>query len=344
MFRKKKPEEDKSSTNDKTASSEYSERVSRLLLVCIEGIQKIISEGDKLFSALSTLKEVIKKAVRPKPHSGIAKDLEDFFNRIVLEKKFRETKNDAIRQIVNGLTGTLKGMMDSSTEFDHQLGACIEQIESAEMEEDILKLKDEIICEIQKARENSSHLTQELEGYRKTTQSLAKKLEHTEAKALVDTLTNVLNRNAYNLKMAQLIREFEQFAEPFAVLVIDIDHFKKFNDKYGHRAGDRVLNSVANSLKGALRATDLIFRYGGEEFVVLLNKITIEHVGKLAEKLRSHIEKDYYVDQDRQLKVTVSVGCAVAKEGDTEETLFDRADQAMYEAKKKGRNRIEINN
>ena len=105
-----------------------------------------------------------------------------------------------------------------------------------------------------------------------------------------------------------------------------------------------MLISVANGLKETLRASDLVFRYGGEEFVILLKSISLEDAGKLAEKLRVHIEKDYFVDQDKQMTVTISIGCAVAKEGDTEETLFERADKAMYQAKSKGRNRVEVGN
>lgn len=342
MFRKKNKDPDKDPPNSKSPPAEYSKRVSRLLLVCVVGLQKLIVEQEAFYSELANLGEVIKKVIRPTPNTGLSKEIEDFFERWVLEHKFRETKNEAIRQIIQGLTETVQHMLSSSTEFDQHLGKCIEEIEAAEAEEDILQLKDQIIKEIQKAREDSSSLITELEGYRKTTQSLAKKLERTEAKALVDPLTNVLNRNAYNLKIGQMIRSFEQFGSVFAIMVIDIDHFKNFNDQYGHRAGDRVLNSAAGTLKETLRSTDLLFRYGGEEFVVLLSEVNLENAKKIAEKLRSEIEKDYFVDQKKQLKVTVSIGVTCAKEADTEETLFERADKAMYLAKKDGRNRVAV--
>jgi diguanylate cyclase len=333
---------EKEKPKEESNQKQYTERISRILLVCVEGIQKLMEQADPIFKTLEDLKSVIKKTVRPKPNSGISKELENFFDRWCQEKKFRETKSDAIHQIVNGLTETVQSMIKSSGKFDQNMGDCIGKIENAEKEDEILGLKDLIIGELQRVRENSREMAIELEGYRKTTKSLSEKLQHTEAKALVDPLTNVLNRNAYNMKIMQMVSSYENFGEDFGILVIDIDHFKKFNDNYGHRAGDRVLNSVAASLKSCLRASDLIFRYGGEEFVILLKSISLEDTGKLALKLCKHIEKDFFVDKDKQLKVTVSIGCTVIRQEDTEESLFERADKALYEAKDKGRNRIEM--
>ncbi len=342
MFFKNSKSSDNEDPKEQSSQNQYVERVSRILLVCVEGIQGLIDEENSIFSTLDELKAVIKKAVRPKPNTGISKDLENFFDRWLQEKSFRETKNDAINQIVNGLAETVQGVIKSSVAFDKTLGDCIVKIEEAEGEEEIIGLKNQIIGEIKIVQENSKIMANELDGYRKTTKSLAKKLQYTEAKALVDTLTNVLNRSAYNMKIAQMVQCFENFSEVFGLLVVDIDHFKKFNDNFGHQAGDRVLISVATGLKSCLRASDMIFRYGGEEFVILLNRISIEDTGKIAQKLRKHVEKDYFVDKDKQLKVTISIGCTVMHEGDDEETVFERADKALYEAKDNGRNRIEI--
>ena len=86
----------------------------------------------------------------------------------------------------------------------------------------------------------------------------------------------------------------------------------------------------------------MVFRYGGEEFVVILNGIQLDNAAKLAEKIRKGVEKDYFVDKERKMKVTVSLGIACVQEGDTELTLFERADKALYEAKRKGRNLLEV--
>lgn len=338
----KKNEGEKKAPNGADATKEFNERVSRLLLVCLEGIIQIIPQKEALYSALKTLSDVVRKAVRPKPLAGMGKDIEDFFKRQILETKFRETKNETVKQIVIDLSETIRQISSTADGFDEKMESSMEGIQSASSIEDILALKDGIIKEIVKVRINSQSLKSAVNEYKKTTESLSSKLEETAAKALVDSLTNVLNRSAYNMKIIQMIREFSRSKSYFCLLVLDIDYFKKFNDTYGHKAGDRVLKSVAASVQDSLRASDLVFRYGGEEFVVILSGIQEDNAFKLAEKIRKGVEKEYFVDKEKRLKVTISLGIACVSEGETELELFERADNAMYAAKRKGRNRVEI--
>jgi diguanylate cyclase len=340
MVNKKNGE--KETPNVVEATKEFNERVSRLLVVCLDGISQMVPQKEALYSALKTLCDVVRKVTRPKPLTGMGKDIENFFKRQLLENKFRETKNETVKQIVIDLSETIKQIASTTDSFDQKMETSMEGIQSASNIEDILALKDGIIKELVKVRVNSQSLKTAVKEYKKTTQSLSVKLEETEAKALVDSLTNVLNRNAYNMKIIQLIRDFSQTKIYFCLLVLDIDHFKKFNDTYGHKAGDRVLKSVAASVQDSLRATDLVFRYGGEEFVVILNGIQEDNAFKLAEKIRKGVEKEYFVDKEKKLKVTISLGVACVTEGESELELFERADKAMYVAKRKGRNRVEI--
>lgn len=341
MFNKRKNDE-KSASNPPEATKEFNERISRLLVVCLDGICQMIPQKETLNGALKTLGDVVRKATRPKPLSGMGKDIEGFFKRQILESSFLETKNQTVKQIVLDLTETIQQISSTTGDFDHKMEASMEDIQTAGSIEDILALKEGIINEIGKVRLNSQAIKSELNEYKKTTQSLSSKLEETEAKALVDSLTNVLNRNAYNMKITQMIREFSQTKDHFCLLVLDIDNFKKFNDTYGHKAGDRVLRSVAASVQDSLRASDLVFRYGGEEFVVILNSIQSDMAFKLAEKIRKGVEKEYFVDKDQKLKVTISLGVACVKEDESELELFERADKAMYVAKRKGRNQVEV--
>ena len=163
-----------------------------------------------------------------------------------------------------------------------------------------------------------------------------------KTQALVDPLTRVLNRNAYNLTLEQTMRDFSRYKDPTILMVVDIDHFKNLNDTYGHKAGDGVLRSVAASLNQSIRASDFIFRYGGEEFVILLKKCSLEQSKKVAEKVRRQVEENFSLDNGQKLSVTVSLGLTQLKEKDTEDSVFQRADQALYTAKSNGRNRVEI--
>ena len=209
-----------------------------------------------------------------------------------------------------------------------------------DLEKEIVKLNSIFIEEIKKIRESSRTLQNELEDQRRTSITLAEKLEQSQAQALVDPLTKVLNRAAYNMRIGQMVQEYKRYKEEWALLTLDIDHFKKFNDEFGHQLGDNVLKSVAGTVKNCIRVSDRVFRYGGEEFVVLLGRINSEIATHLAEKICQTVERSYFVHGDKKLKVTVSIGGAIIATGDNELSIFQRADKAMYQAKNNGRNQV----
>jgi diguanylate cyclase len=323
-----------------TSPTEFTARIARLLLSFISGLSQSLPAEDSLHKQLNGMAAVISKEVRISPATELDKDVEDYFDRLILEQKFIDGEKDIVKTMVLEAVETIRAMMESSGNFDGSIGDCTEKIQAAETIQEILKVKDYLVIEMQKVREHSHTLHDELEKHRIATETLSKKLEESEARALVDALTNVLNRNAYNLKIGELVHEYKRYKEEWALLVLDIDHFKKFNDTYGHKTGDKVLKSVAATVSNSIRVSDHIFRYGGEEFVVILSRINKETTQNLSEKIRREVERDYFVDGDNNLKVTMSIGAAIITPEDTEASLFERADKALYQAKQNGRNQI----
>ena len=320
--------------------TEFTARIARLLLSFISGLSQSLPAEDSLHKQLNAMAAVIRKEVRISPATELDKDVEDYFGRLILDQKFIDGEKDIVKTMVLDVAETIRAMMGSSGNFDGSIGECTEKIQGAETIQEILKVKDYLVIEMQKVREHSHTLHDELEKHRTATETLSKKLEESEARALVDALTNVLNRNAYNLKIGELVHEYKRYKEEWALLVLDIDHFKKFNDTYGHKTGDKVLKSVAATVSNSIRVSDHIFRYGGEEFVVILSRINKETTKTLSEKIRREVERDYFVDGDNELKVTMSIGAAIITPEDTEASLFERADKALYQAKQNGRNQI----
>jgi diguanylate cyclase len=329
-----------SSNQSKAPPLEFSKLVANLLVSFIQGLNQSLPEDDDLSKKLKELEGVVRKGVRISPANGLGKEIEEYFDRKKTEQQFLTEEKDIVKTMVLELSETILSMLSSSSGLETNIGACVENIEKADDIQEILKLKDAVIGEMQKVRLHTLTLADELEEHRKNSSILAEKLEQSQAQALVDPLTNVLNRAAYNLKIGQLMHEFKRYNEEWALLVLDIDHFKKFNDDYGHQVGDKVLRSVAGTVRNAIRVSDQIFRYGGEEFVVVLNRIEPKIATQLAEKICRQVEKDYFVDGDKELKVTISIGGAIISKDDTESSLFDRADQAMYQAKNNGRNQV----
>lgn len=156
-----------------------------------------------------------------------------------------------------------------------------------------------------------------------------------------DPLTQLLNRRFLPAIMVREIELSRRQHKPFAVLLVDVDHFKRVNDQYGHEAGDRVLQQVAALLLNNVRAGDFLFRYGGEEFLILLVEVDISHAARVAEKIRSRVAQDIVTLPDqRQLSVSVSIGLALHDGHPDYQHLIARADEALYAAKNQGRNRV----
>ena len=170
--------------------------------------------------------------------------------------------------------------------------------------------------------------------------------------AYYDELTKVLNRRGFlenSEKIFQAVaykrRELERrikYRIPLSVIFLDIDNFKKINDFYGHKAGDRVLEKVAQVIKGRLRDYDIVGRLGGEEFVITLIGCDLNSAQKIAEDLRQRIEKTKIKTNKGYLNITASLGVVSYDRERNFKELIDKADKAMYKAKKSGKNRVVV--
>ena len=159
--------------------------------------------------------------------------------------------------------------------------------------------------------------------------------------ATLDALTGLNNRRQFEIRLKQEYASATRQKHPLCAIMTDIDFFKSINDTYGHSVGDKVLKSVAQVIKDRLREYDIPSRYGGEEFCILLPQTRIEEANIVAQRLRAAVEKNI-IDENKKISVTISIGLAQLKEGDTAEDLYKHADKALYEAKERGRNRVVV--
>jgi diguanylate cyclase (GGDEF)-like protein len=159
--------------------------------------------------------------------------------------------------------------------------------------------------------------------------------------ASYDPLTKVLNRRAWEMALAQETRRSLRKSSPYCVIMLDLDHFKSINDRYGHAAGDETLKSTARLIHSTLRDIDIVCRYGGEEFLLLLTDTRLAEGAIIAERIRQMVEATPIVFGDIQFQVTCSAGVAEFDPArEPVHTTVQRADEAMYQAKNLGRNRI----
>jgi diguanylate cyclase (GGDEF)-like protein len=158
--------------------------------------------------------------------------------------------------------------------------------------------------------------------------------------ALRDPLTDTGNRIAMDQTLEREIEMSRRHSQPLSLLMLDIDHFKQINDTYGHSAGDEVLKAVAASIKNQLRNVDMVFRFGGEEFLILLSNTSREAAAMIGERLRFAAQAQDYEAEGKMIELTVSIGCSTLLPGESAESLLRRADSALYVAKREGRNRL----
>jgi len=163
--------------------------------------------------------------------------------------------------------------------------------------------------------------------------------------AATDPLTGLHNRRYLAAHLSRQITRSKETRKPCTVLILDIDHFKRINDTYGHQAGDEVLKALADSFKFNIRGIDLACRYGGEEFVIVMPETELAVAEKVAERLREAIaERHFKTGEGKpEIPVTASIGIATLDPAtDTAQSLIERADKALYEAKASGRNKVVV--
>jgi len=173
--------------------------------------------------------------------------------------------------------------------------------------------------------------------------AMRQRLEELQEMAMHDPLTGIANRRFVEINLAARLEEFKRYGFGFSVMFIDADNFKTINDTHGHSAGDRILKMIGTTIANSLRSFDIVGRWGGEEFVVLLIHAKNEDLFKLADRLRRMIENSALtLDNGETLKVTISAGTTAAQAGDTVGSLIERADKLMFESKRRGRNQVSI--
>jgi diguanylate cyclase len=331
------------SDDNQLSSLAFTKRISRLFLVCLTGITELKAGDQDLSDKFKELSNQLVKVLDDKVDSppALGPELEQVFDELIVQKYFIDKERETAKKVFLAFTKTIYEMSQSSEKFDNTFNEQIDVIKAAEKMSDILSAKDVVLGQAKKIQSQTDAMREELEESKRTISKLTQLLEQVESKAMIDPLTQVFNRGTYNMEIDQMIKEFKRYKNPAALIIIDIDHFKIFNDDYGHKVGDAVLALVASVIKGAVRNTDMVFRYGGEEFVVLLNKLDLKNSLRVAEKVRAQIESCHLTNKATVLNVTVSIGLSCFKEGDIETSIFERADKALYQGKQNGRNRVE---
>lgn len=256
----------------------------------------------------------------------------------ILQEVHKETRR--IFQNIFEVTLSTKGL---ASDYSDKMDEYSNKLQDATNLTQMQNFIEDIITDTNNMAASSRKLNQQLEEATSQIQSLSKQLEETEKEVLLDSLTGLNNRKAFDIKLNDLCEKFNQNEGFFSVVMLDIDYFKKFNDQYGHQVGDEVLRIVGSHLRENLKGKDFPSRYGGEEFIVLLPNTKLDKANIVAEQLRKNIsEKGLKIKKTGQSlgNITVSVGVSEIRAGDTAISVVERADAALYLAKDSGRDNV----
>ncbi|NYH08902.1 GGDEF domain-containing protein [Pseudomonas moraviensis] len=241
-----------------------------------------------------------------------------------------------IREQVDGLQNSVQeaaDLDDLKQVLENHLEGLLGTMDQHQKQRDARE--QEVAGRLKSLAERVAHMEQEALGYREH-------LEEQRQKALIDPLTGLPNRAAWTERLEHEIAQWQQHGNTLSLAMLDLDHFKRINDNYGHLAGDKVLKIIATVLRKRLRGSDFIARFGGEEFVLLLPATPPAVGAKLLETLRASIEACPFHFKGERVTITVSMGLAAFRPGEHSDLVLKRADQALYRAKNAGRNRVEL--
>jgi diguanylate cyclase len=230
-----------------------------------------------------------------------------------------------------------------STSYDASLSGASEKLTSAQSHEEIRSVVDTLTKSTHEMRDTNKALEERLALSRTEISSLQQSLEAIRAESLTDPLTGLGNRKYFDRSIETLVQSAMASGEPLSLLMFDIDHFKSFNDSYGHLTGDQVLRLVGMSLKQTIKGQDITARYGGEEFAVVLPNTALRQALTVADHIRRAVmSKELKKKSTGEIlgRVTISVGVSMLKPGDDTDSLIERADACLYAAKRAGRNRV----
>jgi diguanylate cyclase len=241
-----------------------------------------------------------------------------------------------IREQVDGLQSSMQeaaDLDDLKHVLENHLEGLLGTMDQHQKQRD--EREQEVAARLHSLAERVAHMEQEALGYREH-------LEEQRQKALIDPLTGLPNRAAWSERLDHEINQWQQHGNTLLLAMLDLDHFKRINDNYGHLAGDKVLKIIANVLRKRLRGTDFIARFGGEEFVLLMPDTVPTAGAKLLEKLRASIEACPFHFKGEPVTITISMGLTAFKPGEHSDLVLKRADQALYRAKHAGRNQVAL--
>ncbi|MEM1372204.1 MAG: GGDEF domain-containing protein [Pseudomonadota bacterium] len=267
----------------------------------------------------------------------------DFFSYPEQMQARQNQTTDELDSELSAMLSMIGAHLDSTNTYSGSLDTAATALSGDTSKDKLLKTIEYLVAANNTARQETQRLTVSLEASQASLTNMRDKLDKAREAGLRDALTNLRNRRHFDHALPEEIGAAKENETQLCLVLIDVDHFKRFNDSFGHPAGDAVLRLMGALLAESVKGRDTAVRYGGEEFAIILPDTGLSGAITLAERMRVQLQRKELILRDTRQslgKVTASFGLAEMCRGESAESLLARADEAMYEAKRSGRNRV----
>ena len=321
----------------------------RLLRLLVENVGEMVEDEEWLFGQIAILQEIVDK---PMDRRAIADAERSLRNAVIKQGMLKQSLTDAkstLKNLMTSFIDRLGEITESTGEYHQKIEGYSKKIGKSNNITELSHLLEDIMQDTRIIQASALRSHEELVGTRKqveVAQAKIKELEQelNQVSELVqqDQLTGALNRRGMDAAFEREATRADRSHHPICVALLDIDNFKRLNDTLGHQAGDQALVHLSSVIKETLRPSDSVARYGGEEFIVILPEIGLEEAAATIERLQRELTKKFFLHENDRVLVTFSAGVAQRAPEESQEDVIGRADKAMYEAKKTGKNRVVV--
>lgn len=318
-----------------------------LLQLVIHNISQLVMDDRWLAGQLSILNEAFAGPLDVRVLDEVERRLRDVIDKQSQLKQGLSDAQSRLKEMLAGFVDRLTAFSEATGDYHDSLGKCAEEIAAAEDISQLSAVVDQIMRETRVAQDTAAHSRDELEGLRDQVDQanreigrLQKELDETSELVRHDPLTGTLNRKGLDEALEREIARARRRGTALCLGLLDIDNFKNLNDTYGHKAGDEALVHLAGVVRDSLRPPDSVGRMGGEEFILILPDTETDDAIAVLTRLQRELTRRFFLANNNKVLITFSAGVAQLGEGESPQAGIERADKAMYAAKRAGKNRV----